>query len=66
LRRVLDPGMEFVSEPVDQPYGKVAVFRDLYGNLWDLLEPAGWPGAVAASLCSAGRLRHALEMEGVS
>lgn len=34
-------GVEFVREPVAQPYGTVAVFRDPYGNLWDLLEPAG-------------------------
>lgn len=26
--------------PVVEPYGKVAVFRDLYGNLWDLIEPS--------------------------
>jgi len=32
-------GVVFVREPVDAPYGTVAVFRDLYGNLWDLLEP---------------------------
>lgn len=32
-------GVEFVRGPRDEPYGKVAVFRDLYGNLWDLLEP---------------------------
>ena len=29
----------FVREPKDEPYGTVAVFKDLYGNLWDLLEP---------------------------
>jgi catechol 2,3-dioxygenase-like lactoylglutathione lyase family enzyme len=34
-------GVAFVREPREEPYGKVAVFRDLYGNLWDLLEPAG-------------------------
>ncbi len=33
-------GVEFVREPVQEVYGKVAVFKDLYGNLWDLLEPA--------------------------
>lgn len=33
-------GVEFVRDPVEQPYGTVAVFRDPYGNLWDLLEPA--------------------------
>ena len=32
-------GVEFVREPKDEPYGRVAVFRDLYGNLWDLLQP---------------------------
>ncbi|MDQ0169384.1 VOC family protein [Paenibacillus tundrae] len=31
-------GIEFVREPKEQPYGIVAVFKDLYGNLWDLLE----------------------------
>jgi predicted enzyme related to lactoylglutathione lyase len=32
-------GVVFVREPVRQPYGTVAVFRDPWGNLWDLLEP---------------------------
>lgn len=32
-------GVEFVREPKEEPYGTVAVFRDLYGNLWDLLQP---------------------------
>jgi catechol 2,3-dioxygenase-like lactoylglutathione lyase family enzyme len=31
-------GVVFVREPSEQPYGTVAVFRDLYGNLWDLVE----------------------------
>ena len=31
-------GSEFVREPKEAPYGTVAVFKDLYGNLWDLLE----------------------------
>lgn len=31
-------GVEFVRTPRTEPYGTVAVFRDLYGNLWDLLE----------------------------
>ncbi|MFK7848995.1 MAG: VOC family protein [Rhodothermales bacterium] len=30
----------FVREPKEEPYGTVAVFEDLYGNLWDLIEPA--------------------------
>jgi catechol 2,3-dioxygenase-like lactoylglutathione lyase family enzyme len=33
-------GVEFVREPKREPYGTVAVFRDLYGNLWDLLQPS--------------------------
>ena len=32
-------GVEFVREPKNESYGTVAVFKDLYGNLWDLLEP---------------------------
>jgi catechol 2,3-dioxygenase-like lactoylglutathione lyase family enzyme len=31
-------GIKFVREPKTQGYGTVAVFEDLYGNLWDLLE----------------------------
>ena len=32
-------GVEIVRAPSDQSHGKVLVFRDLYGNLWDLIEP---------------------------
>jgi len=32
-------GVTFVRPPREEPYGTVAVFRDLYGNLWDLVEP---------------------------
>ncbi|RVT47698.1 VOC family protein [Rubrivivax albus] len=32
-------GVEFTRAPQDMPYGRVAVFRDLYGNQWDLLQP---------------------------
>ena len=32
-------GVMFVREPKDQPYGTVAVFQDIYGNMWDLLQP---------------------------
>jgi catechol 2,3-dioxygenase-like lactoylglutathione lyase family enzyme len=31
--------VEFLEEPRDEPYGRVAVFRDLYGNKWDLVQP---------------------------
>ena len=33
-------GIEFVREPKTEEYGTVAVFKDLYGNLWDLIEYA--------------------------
>ncbi|HEV2442941.1 MAG TPA: VOC family protein [Steroidobacteraceae bacterium] len=33
-------GVAFVREPRKEPYGTVAVFQDLYGNLWDLLQPS--------------------------
>ena len=32
-------GVNFVRGPVEEVYGTVAVFADLYGNLWDLIEP---------------------------
>jgi len=32
-------GVVFVREPSEEAYGTVAVFRDLYGNLWDLVQP---------------------------
>ena len=31
--------VEFVRQPTEEIYGTVAVFKDLYGNLWDLIEP---------------------------
>lgn len=34
-------GVVFVREPKEEPYGTVAVFKDLYGNLWDLIQPRG-------------------------
>jgi catechol 2,3-dioxygenase-like lactoylglutathione lyase family enzyme len=35
----LAKGVEFVRPPKQESYGIVAVFKDLYGNLWDLLQP---------------------------
>jgi catechol 2,3-dioxygenase-like lactoylglutathione lyase family enzyme len=34
-------GIRFVRPPKEEEYGLVAVFADLYGNLWDLLQPNG-------------------------
>ena len=38
-QNLLDQGITIVREPTSESYGKVVVFRDLYGNLWDLIEP---------------------------
>jgi catechol 2,3-dioxygenase-like lactoylglutathione lyase family enzyme len=32
-------GVVFIREPQEESYGTVAVFKDLYGNLWDLVQP---------------------------
>jgi catechol 2,3-dioxygenase-like lactoylglutathione lyase family enzyme len=37
--RYVAKGVEFVRPPREEPFGTVAVFRDLYGNLWDLVQP---------------------------
>ena len=37
---MLEKGVKFVREPKTLDYGTVAVFKDLYGNLWDLIEYA--------------------------
>jgi catechol 2,3-dioxygenase-like lactoylglutathione lyase family enzyme len=37
---MLEKGIHFVRPPVIETYGTVAVFEDLYGNLWDFIEPA--------------------------
>ena len=38
FERMRQKGVRFVRERVEAPYGTVAVFEDLYGNLWDLVE----------------------------
>jgi len=43
-KNYLDKGVTFVREPTEFEYGTVAVFEDLYGNRWDLIEhKAGHP-----------------------
>ena len=39
--KLVNRGVTFVRTPKKESYGVVAVFKDLYGNLWDLLEPNG-------------------------
>lgn len=43
FERMRAADVEFLSSPRDEPYGKVVVFRDLFGNRWDLLGPAPAP-----------------------
>ena len=38
-------GVTFVRDPKEEAYGTVAVFRDLYGNLWDLVQPGAGDSA---------------------
>ena len=38
--QMLKEGIRFIREPSAEPYGIVAVFKDLYGNLWDLIQPS--------------------------
>lgn len=38
--KLIDRGVRFVREPTQFDYGRVAVFEDLYGNLWDLVQYA--------------------------
>ena len=39
FRRMQSAGVQFVTDPRDEPYGRVAVFVDIAGNRWDLLGP---------------------------
>lgn len=40
FQNLLDNGVTIVRQPAREPYGTVAVFADLYGNMWDLIQPA--------------------------
>jgi catechol 2,3-dioxygenase-like lactoylglutathione lyase family enzyme len=43
FERMRGGGVEFLTDPREEPYGSVAIFRDIAGNRWDLLGPN--PGA---------------------
>lgn len=38
-KHLKEKNVMFIREPAEESWGKVAVFRDLYGNLWDLIQP---------------------------
>lgn len=44
--RMRAAGVRFLEEPRHEAYGTVAVFEDLYGNRWDLIEPRPLPEGV--------------------
>ena len=37
--KMVERKINFIRHPKEEPYGTVAVFEDLYGNMWDLLQP---------------------------
>ncbi|PSR13287.1 MAG: hypothetical protein DA408_00450 [Bacteroidetes bacterium] len=39
-RHMAAHGIEFIEQPREEEYGTVIVFKDLYGNLWDFIQPA--------------------------
>ncbi|MDB5231026.1 MAG: hypothetical protein JWN76_1831 [Chitinophagaceae bacterium] len=42
FQNLLDKKVKIVRQPITETYGTVAVFADLYGNLWDLIEPSNY------------------------
>jgi catechol 2,3-dioxygenase-like lactoylglutathione lyase family enzyme len=54
---MLQKGVGFKEEPRREAYGTVAVFADLYGNLWDLIEPKRQPSRRPTSSDDGGRNR---------
>lgn len=42
-RRLREQGVQVIRNPVSEVYGRVLVFADLYGNLWDLIQPVPAP-----------------------
>jgi hypothetical protein len=39
ILKKIDNHIKIIRQPVEEVYGTVAVFEDLYGNQWDLIEP---------------------------
>ncbi len=50
FRRLSSAGLRFVRPPEEKEYGTVAVFEDIYGNLWDLLETDGFKSLACKNL----------------
>ncbi len=58
--RMLAAGVRFHERPRTEPYGTVAVFEDLYGTTWDLIEPSGPPLPLRLAIVGNGRMGTAL------
>jgi adenylate cyclase class IV/catechol 2,3-dioxygenase-like lactoylglutathione lyase family enzyme len=58
-------GVKFVRPPKEEPYGTVAVFADLYGNLWDLVQmkPGAGTSVAARNVEIKARVRDLAEVE---
>src|SRR5690349_1466023 len=39
-KSLIEENIKFIRGPVEEEYGTVAVFEDLYGNLWDMIQPS--------------------------
>ena len=39
---MIEKGIRFIRPPATEEFGTVAVFEDLYGNLWDFIQPKNW------------------------
>lgn len=48
--RLLERGVHFIESPRTESYGKVVVFKDIYGNLWDLIEEPKTSPAVGKAM----------------
>ena len=58
--RMVAAGVRFVRPPRVEPYGTVAVFEDLYGNRWDLLQHASATAPASAERLDAGDMRPSI------
>jgi catechol 2,3-dioxygenase-like lactoylglutathione lyase family enzyme len=55
-RHMQSRGVQFTEQPRHEAYGTVAVFLDLYGNRWDLVQPHGEIGGKLASVQLPGKM----------
>lgn len=62
-RRMIDAGVHFVTEPRTESYGTFAVWEDLYGNRWDLVQPIARPATVLSPFPTADDIGEILLSE---